>query len=89
MSGSPGGMGMGPTGEGEPPCMACAQGQLSGDTWAKGRETWPHTKPCPGQKEPFCRAGNFLPGAHPGNRVMLNLLLSLGKRAGGCRLGEQ
>lgn len=37
MSGSPGGMGMGPTGEGEPPCTACAQGQLSGDTWAKGR----------------------------------------------------
>lgn len=64
---------------------AGAWGWLSGTDRRRDGDT--RAKPLCGQREPFCGAENFLPGAHPGNGIMLNLLLLLRKRAGGCSLG--
>lgn len=78
------GDGGGCPGEWEP--LPCCQGTgvaLQGQM-GEGMGTRPRAKPLCGQREPFCGAGNFLPGAHPG--VMLNLLLLFRKRAGGCSL---
>ena len=72
-------------GRGPPPCTTWARGWLFKGLLGKGTGTRLPAKPCSGQKEPFCRAGNC--GAHAGSREMLNLLLPLGKRAGGCSLG--
>ena len=67
-------------GRGAPPALPGHHDSSVG----KGTGTRPCAKPRSRQKEPFCGAGNFLPGAHLGNRAMLNLPLPLGRRAGGC-----
>jgi len=67
-------------GRGAPPALPGHHDSSVG----KGMGTRPCAKPHSRQKEPFCGAGNFLPGAHLGNRAMLNLPLPLGRRAGGC-----